>query len=164
MAIASPLLRRAFFAVVGILAMNGSVNAQQTRGQSAMELEKIIGAYATALRSNDVDGLVALYAPNGVFIRDGMPAVVGHDALRAAYKQIFATLKVDLGFKVEEAETSGDMAWLRATSSGRLKVLASGVETTNAFNTLFVFRREDGAWKIRSYIYASSQPGAAAPR
>jgi uncharacterized protein (TIGR02246 family) len=122
-----------------------------------MEIEKVMGAYATALKSGDVESLVGLYTLNGVFIRDDMAAVVGRDALRAAYEQIFATLKVDLSFKILESETSGDMAWLRTTSSGRIKVLATGVESKSAFNTMVLFRRENGAWKIRSYLYASSQ-------
>jgi uncharacterized protein (TIGR02246 family) len=164
MVLASPLLRRAIFTVAGILAVSSGLDAQQTGGQSAMELEKIMDAYATALRSNDVEGLVALYAPNGVFIRDDMAAVVGRDALRAAYTKIFATLKVDLGFKILESEVSGDLAWLRTTSSGRIKVLATGAESKSAFNTMVVFRREDGAWKIRSYIYAASQAGADTPK
>ena len=52
------------------------------------------------------------------------------------------------------------MAWLRSTSAGRIKVLATGVESADSFNQLFVFRRESGAWKIRSYLYASNRPGA----
>ena len=63
-------------------------------------------------------------------------------------------------FTIQETEVSGDMAWLRATSAGRVKVLASGVESAEAFNMVAVFRRESGAWKIRSYIYASSRPGS----
>ena len=129
-----------------------------------MEIEKVMEAYATALKSGDVEGLVGLYTANGVFIRDDMAAVVGRDALRAAYKQVFATLKVDLSFEIRESETSGDMAWLRTTSSGRIKVLATGVESKNAFNTMVVFRREGGAWKIRSYLYASSQAEADTPK
>lgn len=129
-----------------------------------MEIEKVMETYATALKSGDVEGLIGLYAPNGVFIRDDMAAVVGRDALRAAYKRVFATLKVDLNFKIQESETSGDLAWLRTTSSGRIKVLATGVESKSAFNTMVVFRRESGAWKIRSYLYASSQAGADTPK
>jgi uncharacterized protein (TIGR02246 family) len=164
MPVASSLLRRAFFAAAGIIAVSGSVRAQQTDAQAAMQIEKIMDAYATALRSNDVEGLVALHAAKGVFIRDDMAAVVGRDALRAAYKQVFATLRVDLKFKIQEIESSGDMAWLRSTSAGRIKVLASGAETNNAFNQLIVFRRENDAWKIRSYLYASSQAGSETPK
>jgi ketosteroid isomerase-like protein len=86
-----------------------------------------------------------------------MPAVVGRDALRASYKNVFATLKVALGFKVQEAEQSGDLGWARALSTGTVKVLATGAESRGSFNQLVVFRREGGAWKIRSYLFASDK-------
>lgn len=128
------------------------------------QLVSIMERYAAALRSNNVEALVALYASNGVFMREDMPAVVGRDALRAAYRQIFATLKVDLAFEIQETEVAGDMAWLRSTSRGKIKVLATGAESSNSFGELVVFRREQGVWGIRSYMYASNQPGAGTPK
>jgi len=89
----------------------------------------------------------------------GVAPGAGDRELRAAYREVFATLKVDLGFTIQETEVSGDMAWLRATSSGRIRILATGMESAEAFNLVVVFRREAGAWKIRNYIYASSRPG-----
>ncbi len=128
------------------------------------QLVSIMERYGAALRSNNVEALVALYASNGVFMREDMPAVVGRDALRAAYRQVFATLKVDLAFEIQEVEAAGDMAWLRSTSKGRIKVLATGAESSNSFGELVVFRREQGEWRIRSYMYASNRPGAGTPK
>ncbi len=149
--------RRTLLAAIAALSVVGGAQAQGT--DDPARLVAIMDSYAAALRANDVEALVALYASNGVFMRDNMPAVVGREALRAAYRELFAMLKVDLRFTVQESEISGDMAWLRATSAGRIKVLASGAESTEVFNLVAVFRRESGAWKIRSYIYASSRPG-----
>ena len=84
---------------------------------------------------------------------------IAREALRAAYREVFATLRVDLAFTIQETEVTGDMAWLRATSSGRIRILATGMESAEAFNLVVIFRREAGAWKIRNYIYASSRPG-----
>lgn len=149
--------RRALLAAAAMFSVIGTAQAQGA--DDPARLVAIMDSYAAGLRANNVEALVALYASNGVFMRDNMPAVVGRDALRAAYREVFATLKVDLNFTIQETEVSGDMAWLRATSAGRLKVLASGVESNDAFNLVVIFRREAGAWKIRNYIYASSRPG-----
>ncbi|MDI1283695.1 MAG: nuclear transport factor 2 family protein [Reyranella sp.] len=133
------------------------------RAQGSDDPARLVGVmndYAAALRANNVEALVGLYASNGVFMREDMPAVVGRDALRHAYREVFATLKVDLAFTIQETEVAGDMAWLRSTSAGRLKVLATGAESAESFNQLIVFRREAGTWKIRSYLYASNRPGA----
>jgi uncharacterized protein (TIGR02246 family) len=150
--------RRGLLAATAAFFLVGSARAQGA--DDPARLVAIMDSYAAGLRANNVEALVALYASNGVFMRDNMPAVVGRDALRSAYREVFATLKVDLRFTIQETEVSGDMAWLRATSSGRLKVLASGAESDDAFNLVVIFRREAGAWKIRNYIYATSRPGA----
>ena len=149
--------RRALLAVAAVAALAGTAQAQGTADPA---LAAIMNNYAAALRSGNVEALVALYAPNGVFMREDMPAVVGREALTKAYREVFATLKVDLAFTIQETEVSGDMAWLRSTSTGRIQILASGAESSNSFNELVVFRREGGAWKIRSYIYASNKPGS----
>jgi uncharacterized protein (TIGR02246 family) len=154
--------RRGLLAGTGLLVVATGARAQPP-GHPA-EVVSVVERYAAALRSNDVETLVALYASNGVFMRQDMPAAVGRDALRAAYREIFATLKVDLAFEVQETEVAGDMAWLRAISKGRIRVLATGSESSGSFDVLAVLSREQGVWRIRSYMYASNRPGTAASR
>jgi len=152
----SAIQRRAMLVAAGVAAVAGSA-AADTVG----DLQKIMEKYATALKAGDAETLVGLYSPKGVFMRDEMKAVVGQDALRAAYKEVFATLKVDLDFTVREAEEAGDMAWLRGVSKGTVKILKTGVEAKQGYNQLVVFRKEGGAWKIRAYLYGSNraEPG-----
>lgn len=131
--------------------------AGAARAQAVPEFQKILETYSAALDASDVETLVGLYSPNGVFMREGMKAVVGQDALRAAYKTVFATLKVRLEFSLQEAGQSGDLGWARALSTGTVKVLSTGAEAHGSFNQLVVFQRAGGAWKIRSYLYASDK-------
>jgi uncharacterized protein (TIGR02246 family) len=146
------------------LAVIGGASAQTSGGGDRAQLVAIMERYAAALDSNNVDALVALYTADGVFMRENLPAVVGSEALRAAYRQAFATLKVNLRFAIQETEMAGDVAWLRAVSKGRIKTLSTGVEADESYNILVVFRRIDGAWKIRCYLYASNKPGAGTPQ
>jgi ketosteroid isomerase-like protein len=139
--------------LVAVLAtLAGSAHAQ-----APAEFQKILDTYSKALDTNDVETLVGLYSADGVFMREDLPAVVGRDALRTSYKDVFAALKVALAFKVQEAEQSGDLGWARSLSTGKVKVLATGAETAESYNQLVVFRKEGGAWKIRSYLYASNR-------
>ena len=137
------------------VAMVGSAQAQPS--DDPAQLLALMERYAAGLRWGAVDALVALYTPDGVFIRDDLPAATGTEALRAAYRQVFATLKVDVAFEVKETEVTGDMAWLRATSKGRIKTLASGVEATESFNIVVIFRRTPPGWKIRCLIYNAAK-------
>jgi uncharacterized protein (TIGR02246 family) len=154
--------RRGLLAGAGLLLVATGALAQPSG--SPAEIVSVLDRYAAALRANDVEALVALYASNGVFMREGAPAAVGRDAVRAAYRQVFATLKVDLAFEIQETEVTGDMAWLRATSEGRTRILATGSESSGSFDILAILRREQGVWRIRSYMYASSRPGTGTPR
>lgn len=157
--------RRALFAAAAFAAFGSAHSAHaQPSGSDPAQIVAVMDRYVAALRSNNVEAVVALYASDGVFMRENLPAVVGIEALRAAYRRIFATLKVDLSFDIQEIEVAGDMAWLRGISKGRIKTLATGVEANESFNQLIVLRRQAGAWKIRCYLYASNQPGAGTPQ
>ena len=149
--------RRPLLAAIAATSVVGNARAQGS--EDPARLVAIMNEHAAALHANNVEALVALYAANGVFMREDMSAVVGRDVLRQAYREVFATLKVDLAFTIQETEVAGDMAWLRSTSAGRIRILATGVESADSFNQLIVFRRESSAWKIRSYLYASNRPG-----
>ena len=118
----SAVQRRAMLLAAGVAAIAGNAAAD-----TVSDFQKIMDKYAAALKTGDVETLVGLYSPKGVFMREEMKAVVGQDALRAAYKEVFATLKVDLQFTVREAEEAGDMAWLRSVSKGTVKILKTGV-------------------------------------
>ncbi len=150
--------RRSLLAASALVVVSSGGAMAQGAADPA-QLVAVMERYAAALRSGNVDALVGLYTDNGVFMRENMPAAVGREALRVAYKEIFAALKVDLSFSIQETEVMGDMAWLRSTSKGRVKVLSSGAETVNSFDELVVFRRDQAGWKIRSYMYGSNQPG-----
>jgi ketosteroid isomerase-like protein len=152
--------RRALLAGAAV-AMIGSAQAQ-TPDDSAQILA-IMERYAAGLRWGTADALVALYTSDGVFIRDNLPAATGTEALRAAYRQVFAILKLDVAFAIKETEVAGDMAWLRAISTGRIKTLASGAEATESFNDVVIFRRTAAGWKIRCYIYNAAK-GAGTPQ
>jgi ketosteroid isomerase-like protein len=152
--------RRALLAGAAV-AMVGSARAQPS--DDPAQLLAIMERYAAGLRWGTADALVTLFTSDGVFIRDNLPAAAGTEALRAAYRQVFATLKLDLAFEIKETEVAADMAWLRATSKGRIRTLASGVETTESFNDVVIFRRTAAGWKIRCYMYNAAK-GAGTPQ
>jgi ketosteroid isomerase-like protein len=88
------------------------------------------------------------------------PAMIGREAVRAAYKNVFDTIKLDITFSIHEVEVLGDVAWARTSSAGRTRILAADVEVKEGNNELFVFRKEGGEWKIHRYLFATTQPRA----
>lgn len=125
-----------------------------------MTIQQLLKNYETALNAGDIEGILALYGSDPVFMPQHAPALVGVSAVRAGYEQVFATLKLDIQFSVYEIEEAGDWAWARTSSAGRTRILAPNIEVTEGNNELFVFRREAGEWRIHRYLFSTNQPRA----
>ena len=125
-----------------------------------MTIKDLIKTYEVALNANDLEKILALYGSEPVFMPQHAPALVGRDAVRAGYQQVFETLKLNIRFEVHEIEEAGAWAWARTSSAGRTRILAAGVEVTEGNNELFIFRREGGEWRIHRYLFATNQPRA----
>lgn len=123
-----------------------------------MTIKELIKSYEVALNANDLERILALYGSEPVFMPQHAPALVGRDAVRAGYRQVFDTLKLSIAFEVHEIEELGDRAWARTSSAGRTRILAAGVEVTEGNNELFIFRREGGEWRIHRYLFSTNQP------
>ncbi len=125
-----------------------------------MTIQTLIQSYETALNHNDTDAILDLYGSDPVFMPQHAPALVGRDAVRAGYEQVFASIKLDIRFEIHEIEEAGDWAWARTSSAGSTQILAAGIEVTEGNNELFVFRKENDEWKIHRYLFATNQPRA----
>lgn len=125
-----------------------------------MTIKELIKSYEIALNANDLERILALYGSEPVFMPQHAPALVGRDAVRAGYRQVFDTLKLNIAFEIYEIEEMGDWAWARTSSAGHTRILAAGVEVTEGNNELFIFRREGGEWRIHRYLFSTNQPRA----
>lgn len=125
-----------------------------------MTIKELLETYERALNTNDLESILGLYGDDPVFMPQHAPALVGRDAVRAGYEQVFATIKLDIRFAVHEIVETGDWAWARTSSAGRTHILAAGAEVAEGNNELFVFRHERGAWKIHRYLFSTNRPRA----
>ncbi|AIG05570.1 SnoaL-like domain [Pseudomonas fluorescens] len=125
-----------------------------------MTIKSVLGLYETALNTNDIKTILDLYGSDPVFMPQHAPALVGRDAVKAGYEQVFATLKLNVKFTIHEIEEVGNWAWVRTSSAGTTRILAAGIDVTEGNNELFVFRNEQGNWKIHRYLFATTQPRA----
>ena len=125
---------------------------------SSNNIETILKTYETALNGNDIETILGLYGDSPVFMPQHAAALVGRDAVRAGYAHVFDTIKLSIRFDVHEVQEAGDWAWARISSAGRTRILSSGAEITEGNNELFVFRQENGAWKIDRYLFSTNQP------
>lgn len=125
-----------------------------------MSIEVLVKAYEKALNSNDLDSILNLYGQAPVFMPQNAPALAGREAVRAGYRQVFETIKLNVEFTIHDLEILGDTAWARTSSAGRTRILSASIEVAEGNNELFIFKRESGDWKIHRYLFSTNQPRA----
>jgi ketosteroid isomerase-like protein len=121
-------------------------------------IEKLLNTYQERLSMSDIEGILDLYSANPVFIPEYAPPAVGRDSVHKAYEWVFATLKLRGQFAFHDVEVIGNTAWVRTTSTGHFRVMATGAEGDVANSELFVLKLEGGVWKMHRYIFTSSAP------
>jgi ketosteroid isomerase-like protein len=122
------------------------------------EITKQIEIYETCLNTSDTHLTMKLYGREPIFMAEFSQAFIGRDAVQRAYTQVFHMIKLSVKFTIHEiVNMGGDLAYVRTTSAGQQKMLATGKISPEANNELFVFRKEDGQWKIHRYLFASSK-------
>jgi uncharacterized protein (TIGR02246 family) len=124
-------------------------------------IKQLLHRYEQALNASDTAAVMVLYGRDPIFMPQNAPAMIGRDAVRAAYDQVFGSIRLAVRFEVHEVELLGDQAWARTTSAGRTTVLANAKLIDERNNELFIFRREDGEWLIHRYLFATSRPALA---
>jgi len=123
------------------------------------EIVDVIKTYEKALNTSDTQAALALYGSEHVFMPEYSQALSGRDAVKAGYDYVFENLKLNVTFTIHEiVEMGGDLAYVRTTSAGKTDVLPKNLTRKEANNELFIFRKEEGKWKIHRYLFASSNP------
>ena len=121
-------------------------------------IREAIHNYETALNANDLETILTLFGSEPVFMPQHSSPLAGRKAVRAGYQHVFETLRLDIRFEIHEVQQTGDWGWARTSSAGRARILAAGTELAEGNNELFVFRRENGAWKIHRYLFSTNRP------
>jgi uncharacterized protein (TIGR02246 family) len=122
------------------------------------EIVDVIKSYQKSLNASDTDAALALYGKDPVFMPQYSPALNGRDAVKAGYDHVFNTIRLNVRFTIHEIVELGDLAYVRTTSAGKTEILQNKTTVKEANNELFIFRREEGKWKIHRYLFASSNP------
>jgi uncharacterized protein (TIGR02246 family) len=121
------------------------------------QIRELLSTYERSLNTSDAALAASCYTNDGIFMPTTLPTAAGAD-MKAAYAQIFQAIQLNVTFTIDELELAGDdVAYALTRSNGTQTVLASGTESAEANREVFVFRREDGAWKIARYMFNKAE-------
>ena len=117
------------------------------------EIRELLHTYEGSLNASDAVVAASCYARDGVFMPTGLPTAAGQN-LREAYVQTFANVQLAVSFNIDELVVASDaVAYALTQSHGTQLVHATGAQTPEANREMFVFAREDDAWKIARYMF-----------
>lgn len=125
--------------------------------QDRAEIEAIVASYEQAINDGDLEGSVAMFAPDAVFMPIAGGTQRGIDAIRAYYENTILQSALDLSFPVGDIDVVGDLAWVTSAIVGT-QTTADGTEIPIAVNGLFVFGRDPaaGSWHVVAYMFTPS--------
>lgn len=121
----------------------------------------VLRQYEAALNQSDVEAIVSLYAPDGVFMAQHRSPAVGRGQIETAYREIFGMIRLHIRFEIDEViVVSPTVAYARTRSMGTTTIVANDARVSERNQELFVLvRAEDGGeWQIGRYIFSTTQP------
>ena len=67
-------------------------------------IEASLMNYEAVLNASDADGILALYAEDGVFVPTEAPKAEGNEQIRATYEYVFGTIKLDIAYAYNDSK------------------------------------------------------------
>jgi ketosteroid isomerase-like protein len=131
------------------------VPAEKPRASSvAEELAKLREQFVQQLHDKQLDQIIALYAPDGVFLSPSGGRFTGQAAIRGLFKNVMDTVTSELSLHSLVTENSGDLAYDSGDYSETLVPTKGGPNQHFQGDYLIVFRRQkDGKWLIVQHVW-----------
>jgi uncharacterized protein (TIGR02246 family) len=112
-------------------------------------IRKLVERWLRATREGDVDAVLALMAPDVVFLVAGQPPMQGRDAFATNLHAVLAGNVIDSVSQIDEITVSGDMAYCRTQLSVTVTSKHGKLPMRRTGHTLSILRKDgDGAWHL----------------
>lgn len=139
------------FMTVGMAQANSKCDADRA---SSEQVRAVAHGIITADNDRDLLRVLSYYAVDAILLPPNEPAVVGHDAIRPRYQNLFANYKPEIQGKVAEVCVRSDLAYVRGHNGGRLVSIGTGEARNLDDIYLMLLRRNDkGIWQISHVIW-----------
>ena len=121
--------------------------------EATRDIRQLLSTYERSLNTSDAALAASCYTADGVFMPTTLPTATGAQ-LTTSYTQIFEAIRLNIKFSIEELVVASEtVAYGLTASAGTVTVLANGAEVAEANREIFVFAKENGAWKIARYMF-----------
>ena len=122
--------------------------------EDTQQITRVIQNYGKAMSDSNIEGVMALFAEDAVFIPSGHATATGKKAVKAAYESELSKIDLDVTVKIDEIFHHGDLAYARSRSLGQLTIIATGKKkSTKDYRAFFVMRKINAEWKITRFTF-----------
>ena len=129
------------------------------RSRNIRAIKRLATQWRAGWLAGDADALLSLYADDPVLMPQGQAAIVGKDAIRPLYEAVLKEVAIKSRGKLMEVETSGDWGYFWSTYALTATPKAGGKPIRSKGKSLFIVKRERGAWKIARLMDNSDEAG-----
>jgi len=151
---------RVLVAVVAVA--SATVDTARAHGgdpTGSTDVASVSEQWAKLWSAKNLDGVVALYAEDAVFLPSTGTRVEGRDAIRELFKSALAAYDPDITVRSTKSEIVGDLAY--DIGEYRETVMNKGVASTGRGSYLVVLRRSpSNRWLIVSQMWTDEPAGS----
>lgn len=113
------------------------------------QIRALIDRWLQATHDGSVEDVLALMAPDAVFLTTGQPPMQGHAAFADTLRHVLKDHAVESSGEVDEVAVSGDMAYCRTTLTVTITSKRDKPPITRKGHTLSILRKGgDGTWRL----------------
>ena len=111
-----------------------------------------LDAFVTAANTNDVDRMTAVFASDATLYPNGMPAAVGHEAIRKVWTDLTGAMRVQkFTTTTTKVAGQGDVAYVTGTYHLEATTADSNhvaIPTEDGKYVEVLWRQADKSWKV----------------
>ncbi len=104
--------------------------------------------------ARDLEGVVAAYTDDAVWMPPTGDFVTGKEAIRARYRTLFLDYAIQISSEVVEARAEGGLAYARGYTLGVLKPERGGTPVPVSDKFVAVLRCEGAKWRISHLMWS----------
>jgi ketosteroid isomerase-like protein len=143
----------AVFSVCGVLRAHAGDSAAAATAHQAHE------AYTSAINSNNLQSLVAMFTDDVVFISPNESVVVSKPAVRAWCAEYLKAFTIHWDTAVSEFTVTGEWAFERYSYKQNDRPRSGGAAVTDTGKSLIIYHRDsDGKWRVARDAWNSDLP------
>ena len=114
-----------------------------------LAIRQLVERWLSATREGDVNAVLALMAPDVIFLVAGQPPMQGREAFAQSLRAVLSDNVIDSASQIDEVVVSGDLAYCRTRLSVTVTSKHGKLPLRRTGHTLSILRKgSDGKWQL----------------